>query len=165
MASQPITTAQAQVTTATVEIRTLTVNGKRMSIAVYEQMPWRHLQQWFEAAPGSELGYRIRRQTGEVWGWVNRHEKGCEFRTGQHLHLVVADAGRLLRATVDHTPANEGMWPFWDGVYYRPGDHAVGRQDRYTEAWTPVEVAERLLNEWTEAYEGLAALPQLYIAT
>lgn len=168
MAQRPITTADATISTATVEIRTLTVSGKRMSLAVFRQLPYLHpflFTERYEDPPG--WAWCVRQQDGEVWGWVNYHA-GCDFsQTGEHLHLVVVRLRTLYQAVAYKDPAAAGYWPFHDthDQYGHRNGYAHFEPGTYKSLPVSEATTEAIAKDWADAYEYLEALPQLYVAT
>lgn len=65
----------ASIRTAAVEIRALTVSGRKMTLAIYDQLP--------DLAPNLI-------HVGTPWGWVNRHDpRRCGGRSEWDLHRHV----------------------------------------------------------------------------
>lgn len=154
----PITTAQATIATATVQIKTLTVSGKKMTLAVFRQLPSKRYC-WIGQVDDGRWG------TGHLagatpWGWVNYHSEWCKG-LNKHLHLVFDHQGVLYEDSVPHSASKVLGWPFERGYvdgasiwYTKPG----------WERATP-DTIETVAGQWADLYSYLETLPQLYIAT
>lgn len=152
MNGAPMTTAQASIRTASVEIRALTVSGKRMTVAVFRQLPEvRLLEPWLvsqgatDEQPGGAQHIEVRLGSGDLWGTVNYHQ-GCDPRP--HLHVVLVRGGTLYQGLVFQRPERHLFWMEGLGnlAVYNPG------------------AARQLSDDYDAYYARLEALPQLYIA-
>lgn len=147
-----MTTARASIRTASVEIRALTVSGKRMTVAVFRQLPevrllepWVVVQGATDEQPGGERHLEVRLGRGDLWGTVNYHQ-GCDPRP--HLHVVLVRGGTLYQSPVFERPERHLFWI--EGV------SRLALNDPAAE--------RRLSDDYDVYYAELAALPQLYIA-
>ncbi len=83
-----ITVHEASVRTATVEVKTLTISGKQVTLAVFRQL----MMEWLLDNERNQL-------RGEVWGWVNYHQRECADY-GEHRHVVWQKGDELRQAIV-----------------------------------------------------------------
>jgi hypothetical protein len=140
-----------------VEIKALTVSKKQMTKGVFRQLPRRHVIE-----PGRGL-------RGDPWGIVYYFWDDCGYpkTCGKHLHVVWAGEGRLFRACVDalHVTATCEVWGDPQGLKWLG---CVIYDDEsgcpfYRIAQQDGEIPGRVA-WWTEQYNRLAALDQLFIS-
>jgi hypothetical protein len=78
---------EAEVAERQVSIRVLTLGTRQITQTLYRQLIEEEVIDW-----------KTGKLHGEIWGWVNLHEKDCG--SSCHLHVIWENAGQLKRSCV-----------------------------------------------------------------
>jgi hypothetical protein len=165
----PITTDHATIRTATVSVKVLTLDKKQMTLSVFRQLPCEHI-----------VDPETRSLRGTPWGTVNYFWKDCGFDgVRDHLHVVWEKEGRLYRACIGSLiPFNRftdfNIPHLREAFVGDPiGLELIGEVREVYEfgdilyhAFPELSESEcsDVLDWWSELYDRLAALDQLFIA-
>lgn len=142
-----------QIKLAAVSIQAIRIDGKQMTLSIYNQIPYRQIIYLFRSKGSTEVLLR-----GTPWGTVNICR--CKYEKGLHSHLIWECNGNLFKCRVTD-------------------ERGLGRSDLFTkyEILTDEDVTEFSLKKYYDheykhdirkgVLKGLsilATVPQLYIA-
>lgn len=165
LAKEPLRVSDAHISTAAVEIQVIRIGSKQMTLAVFRQLPHRHI---FDSY-GKLLA--------PPWGWVNYdHDYGVTpfifSWEGALYRFNVNLKAEWKRRVIEHKEEIEVPDPKWDGdryskkkVWKSTGDWYLHTDlDRDIGAFCCQAEAQEVLAERCASLTILEAAPQLFIA-